>query len=136
MAVTPDGLIVHLSAPVGGRTHDMKVLKQSRLLPRLPRGSRVWGDQGYTGLDKLCPNHEVIVPRMRPRGGALSGEDRELNHQISKVWITVENVICTLKKFRVCRELYRNDTGRHGMFWGRVAGLVYFRTMSRAPQFA
>ena len=136
VAVTPDGLIVHLSAPVGGRTHDMKVLKQSRLLPRLPRGSRVWGDRGYTGLDKLCPNHEVIVPRMRPRGGALSAEDRELNRQISKVRITVENVICTLKKFRICREFYRNDTGRHGVFWGCVAGLVNLRTMSRAPQLA
>ena len=32
VAVTPDGLVVHLSAPAGGRTHDMKVLKQSRLL--------------------------------------------------------------------------------------------------------
>ncbi|GGB79232.1 hypothetical protein GCM10008019_39320 [Deinococcus soli (ex Cha et al. 2016)] len=46
VAVTPDGLVVHLSAPAGGRTHDMKVLKQSRLLRRLPRGSRVWGDRG------------------------------------------------------------------------------------------
>lgn len=114
----------------------MKVLKQSRLLPRLPRGSRVWGDRGYTGLDKLCPEHEVIVPRMRPRGGVLSPEDRELNHQISKVRITVENVVCKLKKFRVCREFYRNDTRRHGLFWGCVAGLVNLRTVNRAPQFA
>lgn len=136
VAVTPDGLVVHLSAPTGGRTHDMNVLKQSRLLPRLPRGSRVWGDRGYTGLDKLCPGHEVIVPRMRPKGGVLSPEDRELNHQISKVRITVENVVCKLKKFRVCREFYRNDPGRHGQFWGCVAGLVNLRTVNRSPQFA
>lgn len=71
----------------------MKVLKQSRLLGRLPRGSRVWGDHRSTGLDKLCPQHEVIVPRMRPKGGRLSPDDRELNHQISKVRITVENVV-------------------------------------------
>lgn len=25
---TPNGLVVHLSGPAGGRTHDMKVLKQ------------------------------------------------------------------------------------------------------------
>lgn len=45
-AVTPDGLVVHLSAPTGGRTHDRTVLKQSRLLGRLPQGSRIWGDRG------------------------------------------------------------------------------------------
>jgi hypothetical protein len=27
VTVTPEGLVVHLSAPAGGRTHDMKVLK-------------------------------------------------------------------------------------------------------------
>ncbi|AFD27544.1 Transposase, IS4 (plasmid) [Deinococcus gobiensis I-0] len=136
VAVTPDGLVVHLSAPAGGRTHDMKVLKQSRLLPRLPRGSRVWVDRGYTGVDKLCPQHEVIVLHMRPKGGMLSPEDRELNHQIAKVRITVENVVCKLKKFRICREFYRNDTRRHGLFWDCVAGVVNLRTVNRAPQFA
>lgn len=91
--MTLDGLVVHLSAPAGGRTRDMRVLKQSRRLVRLPQGSRVWGDRGYTGLEKLCPGHEVIVPRMRPKGEALSSEDRALNHQVSKIRITVENVL-------------------------------------------
>nr|WP_275040576.1 transposase family protein [Deinococcus deserti] len=94
------------------------------------------GDRGYTGLEKLCPTLELIVPRMRPKGGALSEEDRELNHQISKVHITVENVVCKIKKFRICREFYRNDTGRHGMFWGCVAGLVNLRTLNRSPELA
>ncbi|GAA5438241.1 hypothetical protein Daqu01_03386 [Deinococcus aquaticus] len=63
----------------------------------------MWVDRGYTALDKLCPQHEVIVPRMRPKGGTISPEDRALNHQISKVRITVENVVCKLKKFRLRR---------------------------------
>ncbi len=115
MAVTPDGLVVHLSATASGRTHYMKVLKQSRLLPRLPRGDHVWRDRGYTGLDKLCPDHEVIVARMRSKGGTLSLEEREPTHHISKVRLTVENVVCKLKKFRICREFYRNDIRRHGL---------------------
>lgn len=41
VAVTSDGLVVHLSAPAGGRTHDMKVLRQASLLGHLPRGSRI-----------------------------------------------------------------------------------------------
>ena len=96
----------------------------------------MWGDRGDTGADKLCPQHEVIVLRMPPKGSTLSPEDRALNHQIAKVRITVENVVCKLKKFRICREFYRNDTRRHGLFWGCVAGLVNLRTVNRAPQFA
>ena len=44
--------------------------------------------------------------------------------------------MCKMEKFRVCRELYRNDPGRHGLFWGGVAGLVNLRTVNRSPQFA
>jgi hypothetical protein len=79
----------------------MNVLKYSRLLGRLPRGSHVWEHRGHTGLDKLCPAHEVPVPRMRFRGGTLSSEDREPNHQIFKVRITVENVVHKVNKFRI-----------------------------------
>ena len=73
---------------------------------------------------------------MRPKGGRLSPDDRELNHQISKVRITVENVVCKIKKFRAGRKFYRNDPRYHGQFWGGVAGLVNLRTVNRTPQFA
>ncbi|AFD27386.1 Transposase, IS4 (plasmid) [Deinococcus gobiensis I-0] len=73
---------------------------------------------------------------MRPKGGRLSPDDRDLNHQISKVRITVEDVVCKIKKFRVCREFYRNDPRHYGQFWGGVAGLVNLRTVNRTPQFA
>lgn len=122
--MTPDGRVVHLGTPLGERTHDMKVQGQSRLLPRLPRGTRLWGDRGYMGLDKLCPQHEGMVPRMRPRDGRLSPDDHELSLQISRVWITLENVICKVKKFRICRNLHRDDAKHYGQFWGCVAGLV------------
>ncbi|GAA5512770.1 hypothetical protein Dcar01_01494 [Deinococcus carri] len=31
----------------------MKVLRRSRLMTRLPRHVRVWGDRGYTGMEKV-----------------------------------------------------------------------------------
>ncbi|MDR6221515.1 transposase family protein [Deinococcus soli (ex Cha et al. 2016)] len=67
---------------------------------------------------------------MRPKSGTLSPEDRALNHQISKVRIRVENVVCKLKKFCVCSEFYRNSTRRHGLFWGCVASLTNLRTLT------
>lgn len=131
VAVTPDGQIVHLSATARGRTHDMKVLRRSRLMTRLPRHVRVWGDRGYTGIRKIYPERETIVPAKRPKKGELSDEQRELNRLISKVRITAENAISRIKKFRACREFFRNQPSRHGVIWGCVAGLVNLRWQAR-----
>lgn len=131
VAVTPEGQIVHLSATAGGRTHDMKVLRRSRLIDRLPAHVRVWGDRGYTGLEKLYPERETIVPTKRPKKGELSDEQRELNRLISKVRITAENAINRIKKFRACKEFFRNEPKRHGVIWGCVAGLVNLRWQRR-----
>ncbi|MBB6018768.1 hypothetical protein HNQ04_004049 [Deinococcus radiopugnans ATCC 19172] len=131
VAVTPDGQIVHLSATASGRTHDMKVLRRSRLMTRLPRHVRVWGDRGYTGIRKIYPERETIGPAKRPKKGELSDEQRELNRLISKVRITAENAISRIKKFRACREFFRNQPSRHGVIWGCVAGLVNLRWQAR-----
>lgn len=131
VTVTPEGQIVHLSATARGRTHDMKVLRRSRLMTRLPRHVRVWGDRGSTGLEKVYPERETIVPAKRPKKGKLSGEQRELNRLISKVRITAENVINRIKKFRACKEFFRNQPARHGVIWGCVAGLVNLRWQRR-----
>lgn len=131
VAVTPEGQIVHLSATASGRTHDMKVLRRSRLMTRLPRHVRVWGDRGYTGMQKVYPERETIVPAKRPKKGELSQEQRELNRLISKVRITAENAINRQGKFRACREFFRNQPARHGIIWGCVAGLVNLRWQRR-----
>lgn len=131
VAVTPEGQIVHLSATASGRTHDMKVLRRSRLMNRLPRHVRVWGDRGYTGMEKVYPDWETIVPAKRPKNGELSKEQRELNRLISKVRISAENAIGRIKKFRVCKEFFRNQASRHGVMWGCVAGLVNLRWQRR-----
>ncbi|PTA66309.1 transposase family protein [Deinococcus arcticus] len=131
LAVTPEGQIVHLSATARGRIHDMKVMRCSRLMTRRPKHVRVWGDRGYTGLEKVYPGREIIVPAKRPRKGQLSDEQRELNRLISKVRITAENGINRMKKFRACKAFFRNQTARHGVIWGCVAGLVNLRWQRR-----
>lgn len=131
VAVTPEGQIVHLSATASGHTHDMKVLRCSRLMTRLPRHVRVWGNRGSTGLQKVHPDRETIVPTKRPKRGELSQEQRELNRLISRVRITAKNVINRSEKFRACKEFFRNQPARHGVIWGCVAGLVNLRWQRR-----
>ena len=131
VAVTPDGLIRHLSASVPGKMHDMKLLRHSRLERRLPLNVRLWGDRGYNGLDALYPRREVVVPAKKPKGGKLTAEERETNRLISKVRIVVENAVCRVKKFRACGEFFRNQTERHGVMWGCAAGLVNLRLLDQ-----
>lgn len=127
VAVTPDGLIRHLSAPVPGRMHDMKLLRRSRLERQLPAGVRLWGDRGYNGLESLYPHRETVVPIKKPKQGQLTRDERETNRLISKVRIAVEKALCALKHFRACGDFFRNHTKRHGVIWGCVAGLVNMR---------
>jgi DDE superfamily endonuclease/Helix-turn-helix of DDE superfamily endonuclease len=131
IAVTPDGLIVHQSATVPGPMADSMLLRRARLMVNLPAGTRVIWDAGYVGMDKIYPEFEVVTPFKRKKGKDLSDDEREFNHQVSKVRIVVENVICRLKVFRVLGDFFRNSDSVHGVMAGVVSGLVNLRTINR-----
>lgn len=131
IAVTPDGLIVHQSATVPGPMADSMLLRRARLMVNLPAGTRVIWDAGYVGMDKIYPEFEVVTPFKRKKGQDLSEDEREFNHQVSKVRIVVENVICRLKVFRALGDFFRNPDSSHGLIAGVVSGLVNLRTINR-----
>lgn len=51
----------------------MKVLRRSRVMTRLPRHVRVWGDRGDTGLDEGLPRAGDHRARQAPREGRAEG---------------------------------------------------------------
>lgn len=71
------GRIVDTSASVRGPTPDLSLLKQSRILERLPAEYGAVGDLGYLGMDKLHPL--AFIPRRKPRGQPRPAEDRPYN---------------------------------------------------------
>ena len=133
LAVTPEGLIAHQSATAPGKMHDSRLFRRSRLGTALPVGIRLFGDKAYGGLKKVYPEYEVITPTKKPRKGQgeLSEEVRGLNRLVSKVRIVVENAICRVKKYRICKDFYRGQTDKHGLYWGVVGGLVNLRLLDR-----
>jgi len=130
-SVTPDGRIVHQSASVPAPMSDSMLLRRSRLAGNLPPGIRVFGDSAYEGMGKIYTELEVVTPQKKPKGGALTDEERLLNRQISKVRIAVENSIRRVKTFKVSRDYFRNPVSSHGQLLGVVAGLVNLRVMNR-----
>ena len=130
-AVTPEGRIVHQSAIVPASMSDSMLLRHSRLAGNLPPGIRVFGDSAYEGMGKVYTELEVVTPQKKPKGGALTDEQRELNQQISEVRIAVENSIRRVKTFKINRDYFRNPVSSHGQLLGVVSGLVNLRVMNR-----
>jgi DDE superfamily endonuclease len=91
-------------------------------------------------MDKIYPEFEVIAPFKHKNGQDLSADDKEFNHQVSKVRIVAKNVIYRLKRsksircwcrakkaFRVLGDFFRNSDSVHGV----MAGVMNLRTINR-----
>src|SRR5215207_11306731 len=69
------GQIVDLAESVLGPKADIKVVEESGLLERVPKGVGVIGDLAYVGIDKLHPDGLGAAPRKKPRGKDRPPED-------------------------------------------------------------
>lgn len=104
-----------------GRTHDFRLLRQSKV--RL--GSRLClADKGYQGIVKLHP--DSIIPQKKPRRRSLSKEDRQANRALARLRVKVEHGIRRLKRFRILSKRYRNRRKRFGLRVHLLAGIINF----------
>src|SRR5215207_10147829 len=85
------GRVVDVSDSVPGPWADIKLLKKSRLLKRLPEGVGGIGDLGYVGIADLHPDGLGAAPRRKPRGKPRPPEDRGYNRAFSRRRIVVEH---------------------------------------------
>ena len=100
-----------------GPTSDKRLYEQSGAGERYPDVAQQ-GDLAYQG----CP--EVEVPHKKPKGGALTPEQREENREKAGVRVHVEHAIRRLKGFKIVRQDYRLATGLFPCIASVVAGLV------------
>lgn len=123
------GRIVDTSLSVPGPRPDLNLLKQSRVLERLPDGWGAAGDVGYLGMDKLHPL--AFIPRRKPRGKPHPPENRPYNAAFSAFRVIVEHTIGRLRRFQSLTQMDRNHRRHHAARVAAVAGLV-----NRQPIFA
>lgn len=124
------GRVVDVSDSVPGPWADIKLLKKSRLLNRLPAGVGGIGDLGYTGIADLHPAGLGAAPRRKPRGKDRPAEDRRYNRAFSRRRIVVEHTIGRLRRFRSLSHVNRHRRKGHTARVRAVAGLVN-RMLSR-----
>jgi IS5 family transposase len=107
-------------ATAAAKTHDFALFKSSRLA-LLPQ-TVLLADTGYQGVDTLHPNSWTPFKKSKLR--PLTPEQKQQNRLLASCRVTVENVIRTLKRFRILSSTYRNRRKRFGLRLNLIAAIV------------
>ena len=118
------GRVVDVSDTVPGPWADIKLLKKSRLLTRLPEGVGGIGDLAYVGIADLHPEGLGAAPRKKPRGKDRPPEDIRYDRAFSRRRIVVEHAIGRVRRFRSVTHVNRHRRKGHAARVRAVAGLV------------
>ncbi len=118
------GAIVDVAASVPGPTADLKLLKTSKLLKRLPKGVGGVGDLAYLGIKELHPEGLGATGRRKLRGQTRSLADRRYNKALSRRRIKVEHSIGRLRRYQSLTQADRHFRKGHTERVRAVAGLV------------
>lgn len=95
------------------------MFKESKV--KINKNIKLLGDTGYQGINKLIKNSET--PHKKQKNKELTKDQKKENQELSKERIIVENVIGSLKRFRILSERYRNRRKRFGLRFNLIAGI-------------
>lgn len=139
------GEIVDVDESVRGPTNDLTLLKQSKLMDRLPKGVSGEGDLAYVGIAKLHPQKLGFTPRRKPRGRDKNRprgydkprplQDIAYNRAFAKSRIVVEHTICRMHSYDSLAQTDRHHRciKGHTERTRAVAGLVNRQIRHRLP---
>ena len=88
-----------------------------RILPRIECVT----DTGYLGIARLHAN--ATLPKKRSKKNPLTKEDKAANRAISSRRAINENVIASVKRFKIIADKYRNRRKRFGLRFNLIAGI-------------
>jgi hypothetical protein len=117
--VTGKGKIVSASDSVPGRVHDRALRKRG---PPLPKGSHVYADSGYQGLQDEHP--DIDIPYKKSKHHPLTKDEKAYNHALSRFRVRVEHKIAQIKRFRMLSDRFRYPRPTHAAKFAIVAGIV------------
>jgi hypothetical protein len=95
--------ILFLSETHGGRTHE-KCIAEATPYP-LPDGSRLLQDLGFLAF--TLPQVEILMPTKKPRGKALSVEQKLANQALHQRRLRIEHVNSSVKRCRIVKDRIR-----------------------------
>lgn len=111
------GEILDIEAGHRGSTADKRLYEASDVEQQYPNATKQ-GDLGYQGVEGM------VVPNKKPKGGALSDEQKQENRKKAAVRVHVEHGIRRIKGWRILRDDYRIAIGLFPLIASTVVGLV------------
>ena len=102
-----------------GKIHDFKLYKDSHIAIH-PEIKSV-NDSGYQGLQKIHANTELPIKKRKKY--SLSRDDKEYNKKLASERSLNENVIASIKKFKIVSDRYRNRRRRFGLRFNLICGI-------------
>lgn len=125
VAVQPGGKIGAVSASVpGGANHDLRLLRDSRLLDNLSEGEAAMMDKGYDGITKDYPDHTLYLPHKARRNHPLTAAQKSYNRFLSSYRIVVEHTNAQLNQYQALSQVWRNRREHHTGVFRVVCSLV------------
>jgi hypothetical protein len=111
-----------------GKKHDFKLFKESKV--RWTKEHSGVTDSGYTGIKKFQKNSRL--PKKSNKKKPLTKEERKENQKISSETVVNENVIGSLKKFKIISDRYRNRRKRFGLRFNLIAKIHNYEVLINA----
>ena len=102
-----------------GKKHDFRLFKESKV--RWTKTRCGITDSGYTGIKKLQANTKL--PKKSSKKRPLTAEEKKQNREISSERVVNENVIGSIKRFKIVSDRYRNRRKRFGLRFNLIAGI-------------
>ncbi|HKZ68673.1 MAG TPA: transposase family protein [Anaerolineales bacterium] len=124
VGVCPTGKIDAVSESVPGSTHDLTLLRQTKLVDQLAPEEAAMLDKGYDGLQNDYPDQPLVLPYKARRNHPLTDEQKAFNRFLSKYRIVVEHTLAQMNKFAVVAQVFRHALDSHSRIFRIVAGLV------------
>lgn len=120
--VNLSGEIIHKPPHSPGRHHDYSLFKKKH--PTLPEQLQTLADLGYVGMENDFPEMNAVLPHKKKKRVDLTPQQKQYNHNHSRIRIVVEHTIARIKKFGIMREIFRNRLCRYDRISDIVCGLV------------
>lgn len=122
--------VCYLSDTVPGKKHDKKLADESNLV--FPINSLLEQDTGYQGF---APERVIVLqPKKKPKKSDLTYAEKFINRVIASSRIMVENVIASIKRCRIVKDIYRNRKAEFAdLVMDLACGLHNFRVEHRSP---
>lgn len=101
--INKQGKIISISKPHPGSMHDLKIRKEEK---KIEPNTRILADSAYQGLRDI--HSKSFIPYKKSKNKKLGVVKRYYNKVLSRHRVKVEHKICSIKKYRILQDRYRN----------------------------